>query len=79
MIEDTARALVHFEVEPNYAGWTLAEYVAEKLERPLAPASLDRLLAPARTEHPGRGRCGTKPGNLLRSEIPIRTVRRLPT
>src|SRR5713101_8392364 len=44
MIEDTARALVHFEVEPNYAGWTLAEYVAEKLKRPLAPARLDRLL-----------------------------------
>ncbi len=28
MIEDTARALVHFEVEPNYAGWTLSDYVA---------------------------------------------------
>jgi len=44
MIEDAARALVHFEVEPNYAGWTLAAYVAEKLKRPLAPARLDRLL-----------------------------------
>src|SRR6266852_5093590 len=44
MIDDAARALVHFEVEPNYAGWTLAAYVAEKLKRPLAPARLDRLL-----------------------------------
>ena len=44
MIEDTARALVHFEVEPNYAGWTLSDYVAEKLKRPLEPALLDRLL-----------------------------------
>ena len=44
MIEDNARALVHFEVEPNYAGWTLSEYVAEKLKRPLAPALLERLL-----------------------------------
>ena len=44
MIEDAARALVHFEVEPNYAGWTLLQYVAEKLKRPLAPARLDRLL-----------------------------------
>ena len=26
-----------------------------------------------RAEHPGRGRCGTKPGNLLKTEIPIRT------
>src|SRR5205823_511637 len=44
MIEDNARALVHFEVEPTYAGWTLSEYVAEKLKRPLAPARLERLL-----------------------------------
>ncbi len=44
MIDDAARALVHFEVEPNYAGWTLAAYVAEKLKRPLAPARLDRML-----------------------------------
>jgi len=36
--------LVHFEVEANYAGWTLAEYVAEKLKRPLSPDRLDRLL-----------------------------------
>lgn len=36
-------------------------------------ATLDRLLAPARAEHPGGGRCGTKPGGLLKSEIPIRT------
>lgn len=36
--------VVQFEVEPNYAGWTLAAYVAEKLKRPLAPEKLDRLL-----------------------------------
>jgi 23S rRNA pseudouridine1911/1915/1917 synthase len=36
--------LVHFEVEPGYAGWTLSAYVAEKLRRPLAPERLDRLL-----------------------------------
>ena len=39
----------------------------------ISAATLDRLLAPARAEHVGRGRCGTKPGSLLRSEIPIRT------
>jgi 23S rRNA pseudouridine1911/1915/1917 synthase len=44
MIDDAAQALLHFEVEPNYGGWTLAEYVAEKLKRPLAPCLLDRLL-----------------------------------
>ena len=42
------------------------------LIRQVSPATLDRLLAPARAEH-WRGRSGTKPGSLLRSEIPIRT------
>ena len=44
MIDDAPNALLHFEVEPNYGGWTLLEYVAEKLKRPLAPAMLERLL-----------------------------------
>lgn len=43
------------------------------LLRRVSPATLDRLLGGARAEHPGRGRCGTKPGSLLRTEIPIRT------
>lgn len=41
--------------------------------RQVSAATLDRLLAGARAEHSGRGRCGTKPGSRLRSEIPIRT------
>ena len=44
-----------------------------KLIGQVSPATLDRLLAPARAEHVERGRCGTKPGSLLRTEIPIRT------
>lgn len=44
-----------------------------KLLRQVSAATVDRLLAPARAAHVGRGRCGTKPGNLLRTEIPIRT------
>jgi len=43
-----------------------------KLVRQASAATLDRLLAPARAQH-WRGRSGTKPGSLLRSEIPIRT------
>lgn len=39
----------------------------------ISAASIDRLLAPARAQHPLRGRCGTKPGSLLKTEIPIRT------
>ena len=44
-----------------------------KLAGQVSAATLDRLLAPARAQHSGRGRCGTKPGSLLRSEILIRT------
>jgi hypothetical protein len=44
-----------------------------RLLREISPATLDRLLAPARAAHPLRGRCGTKPGTLLKTEIPIRT------
>jgi 23S rRNA pseudouridine1911/1915/1917 synthase len=37
-------SLIHYEVEPNYSGWTLAAYVAEKLKRPPPPDRLDRML-----------------------------------
>ena len=39
----------------------------------MSPASIDRLLAPCRASVGARGRCGTRPGTLLRSQIPIRT------
>ncbi len=42
--DDVDDSLIHYEVEPNYAGWTLAAYVAEKLKRPLPPERLERLL-----------------------------------
>ena len=38
----------------------------------MSPASIDRLLAPCRASVGARGRCGTRPGTLLRSQIPIR-------
>jgi len=44
-----------------------------KLLRRISAATLDRLLAPARAAAPERGRCGTKPGSLLKTQIPIRT------
>jgi hypothetical protein len=44
-----------------------------KLLQQISAATLDRMLARARADHPGRGRCGTKPGSLLKTEIPIRT------
>jgi 23S rRNA pseudouridine1911/1915/1917 synthase len=42
--DDVDDSLIHYEVEENYAGWTLAAYVAEKLKRPLPPERLERLL-----------------------------------
>lgn len=39
----------------------------------VSAATLDRLLQPARAEHRPRGLGGTKPGSLLKTQIPIRT------
>lgn len=50
----------------------LAPGVRERVLRASA-ATLDRLLAPSRLSLGRRGRCGTRPGTLLRSQIPIRT------
>lgn len=49
----------------------LAKDVKEKLLK-ISAASIDRVLKPTRAQY-GRGRCGTKPGTLLRTQIPIRT------
>jgi len=56
--------------EPRFGRLSVGQ---RRLVRQASAATLDRLLAPARAQHPGRGRCGTKPGGLLKSEIPIRT------
>ncbi len=39
----------------------------------ISPATIDRVLAPERRKFALRGRCGTKPGTLLKHQIPIRT------
>jgi hypothetical protein len=39
----------------------------------MSAATMDRLLAPCRASLGSRGRCGTRPGTLLRKQIPIRT------
>jgi len=39
----------------------------------ISAATIDRLLKPERRKHELRGRCGTKPGTLLKKQIPIRT------
>lgn len=42
-----------------------------KLSDRISAATLDRLLLPLRSEHHPRGLSGTKPGSLLRQQIPI--------
>jgi len=39
----------------------------------VSAAQIDRLLAPRKAQVGHRGRCGTKPGGLLKTQIPIRT------
>jgi len=59
---------------PHYEGERGA--LEDKLrQRVLAasPATIDRLLAPCRVALGSRGRCGIRPGTLLRKQIPVRT------
>jgi hypothetical protein len=46
---------------------------ANKALRRISPATIDRLLKPIRAEYTKRGRSTTKPGLLLRKQIPIKT------
>ena len=46
--------------------------IREKLLN-ISPATIDRLLKPVREKYTLKGRCHTKPGTLLKHQIPIRT------
>ena len=60
--------LPHYEMRFG----TLDDLTRSKLME-ISPASIDRLLKPVRVQHP-RGFSGTKPGTLLKHQIPIRTT-----
>jgi hypothetical protein len=49
----------------------LPEAFKKKLLR-ISPAQIDRLLRPARVQHPKKGLCATRPGTLLRHAVPTR-------
>jgi len=51
---------------------TLSLEVVQSLRR-ISPATIDRLLELTRVKYKGRGRTTTKPGTLLRKQIPIKT------
>jgi hypothetical protein len=59
---------------PGYAQehGNLAQEVTEALLA-ISPATIDRILKPVRAQYKGRGRTTTKPGTLLRKQIPIKT------
>jgi hypothetical protein len=60
--------LPHYETERGVLETALRTRVLAA-----SAATLDRLLAPCRTALGSRGRCGTRPGTLLRRQIPVRT------
>ena len=63
------------EIIPVLERWgelKLRDEVREKLLS-ISPATIDRLLAPVRRRYQLRARSGTKPGTLLKHQIPIRT------
>lgn len=50
----------------------LSKAVTDALLR-ISPSTIDRILKPVRVKYKGRGRSTTKPGTLLRKQIPIKT------
>jgi hypothetical protein len=59
--------LPHYEKRHGQLGAQVRERILKA-----SAATIDRLLAPSRFRY-GKRRCATRPGNLLRSQIPVRT------
>ena len=60
--------LPHYESEHGRLPASIRKQV-----RQISAAQVDRLLAPSKAQGRGRVRSGTKPGSLLKTQIPIRT------
>ena len=60
--------LPHYQAEYGVLSRELRKGVLE-----VSAAQIDRLLAPRKAQAGHHGRCGTKPGGLLKTQIPIRT------
>lgn len=63
--------LPHYEKENGF----LDEVTRGQLYA-ISAATIDRLLKPVRVQHPHKGLSGTKPGRLLKNQIPIKTDNR---
>jgi len=68
LVELLSLWLPHYEREHG----KLARATRQKVLA-VSPAQADRLLASRKASSQRRGRCGTKPGSLLKTHIPIRT------
>jgi hypothetical protein len=59
--------LVHYERRHGPLDSALKDKI-----RAISPAQIDRLLQPVRVRHPRKGLCATRPGTLLRHQVPTR-------
>lgn len=60
--------LPHYEIEQGL----LDDLVRGQLYS-ISPSTIDRILKPVRLKYPRKGMSGTKPGRLLKNQIPIKT------
>ena len=60
--------LPHYEKDCGVLKTSIKEQVLK-----ISPAQIDRLLRSRKAKAGAKGRCGTKPGGLLKTQIPIRT------
>ena len=57
---------------PHYKKYILPEEIKEKLLK-ISPATIDRLMAPSRSKFAKKGLATTKPGSIIKKQIPIKT------
>lgn len=57
---------------PHYKKYILTEEIKEKLLT-ISPATIDRLMAPSRAKFANKGLATTKPGSIIKKQIPIKT------
>ena len=57
---------------PHYKKHILSKDIKQKLLK-ISPATIDRLMAPSRAKFTKKGLATTKPGSIIKKQIPIKT------
>ena len=57
---------------PHYKKYILSKEIKEKILK-ISPATIDRLMAPSRNKFAKKGLATTKPGSIIKKQIPIKT------